>query len=67
MSKIKLADAQLIGFAHASKGYRIEDLAELMGLKKSEWLKLREDQYLKESDKEALDAYFNIKKKKLTK
>lgn len=62
MSRLKLADAQLTGFAHASKGYRIEDLADSMGLKKSEWLKLREEVFLKDSDKKALDSFFNIKK-----
>ena len=60
MSMIKLAEAQLTGFAHASKGYGVKDLARSMNLTKREWLKLRETIYLKKSDKEGLDALFSI-------
>jgi plasmid maintenance system antidote protein VapI len=60
-SQLRLAEAQLIGFVHASKGYGINELAEAMGLTKSEWLKLRSHIDLKPSDKEALDKKFNFK------
>lgn len=60
MSMIKLAEAQLLGFAHASKGYSIKDLAQAMGLSKKEWLKLRHSIDLKPSDKAELDAMFSI-------
>ena len=60
MSMIKLAEAQLTGFAHASKGYSIKDLAHSMNLTKREWLKLREKIDLKKPDKEDLDTLFSI-------
>ena len=62
MSLIKIAEAQLIGFAHASKGYSIKSLAESMGLTKTEWKKLRESTIdLKPSDIQDLDDFFKIK------
>ncbi len=61
MSQIKLAEAQLIGFAHASKGHSIKDLAESMGLKKSEWIKLRSKDDLKSLDRQDLDNHFQEK------
>jgi len=60
MSMIKLAAAQLTGFAHASKGYSVKDLARSMNLTKSEWSKLRDSIDLKQSDKDDLDAMFSI-------
>lgn len=59
MSQLKLAEAQLIGFAHASEGYNINDLAESMALTKKEWLKLRDSVKLKPLDKADLDKKFN--------
>ena len=52
------AEAQLVGFAHASKGFTIESLAVGMGLTKNEWVKLRNDVYLKASDKDDLNQKF---------
>lgn len=60
MSMIKLAEAQMIGFAHASKGYSIKDLARAMNLTKREWIKIRESVDLKQSDKDDLDDMFSI-------
>ena len=61
MSQLKLAEAQIIGFAHASRGFAIKDLAESMGLTKREWLKIRDTVDLKELDKADLDEMFEIK------
>ena len=59
MSKqLELAEAQLLGFAHASKGFDIKDLADSMGLKSSEWNKLRDKVDLKPLDKEDLDEKY---------
>lgn len=57
---IKLAEAQLLGYAHASKGYSVKDLARSMNLTKKEWMKIRDSIGLKQSDKEDLDAMFKI-------
>ena len=56
------AEAQLIGFAHASRGYSIKALAGAMGLTKNEWVKLRNNVFLKESDKVDLDQKFYLNK-----
>lgn len=61
MSQLELADAQLTGFAHASQGFGILELAESMGLTKKEWIKLRETSGLKDLDKKDLDDKFGIK------
>lgn len=61
MSQIKLAEAQLIGFAHASKGFNIIDLADSMALTKKEWLKLRDRVHLKPLDKADLDEKYGVK------
>ncbi len=60
MSMVKLAEAQMIGFAHASKGYSVKDLARSMNLTKKEWMKIRDSIDLKQSDKADLDAMFSI-------
>lgn len=60
MSQIKLAEAQLIGFAHASKGFTIKDLANSMGLTKREWLKIRDSVDLKIMDKLELDKKYGV-------
>ena len=52
------AEAQLIGFTHASKGFTINSLADSMGLTKNEWKKLRKYVDLKASDKDDLDQKF---------
>lgn len=57
---IILAEAQLIGFSHCSKGYTIKELANSMGLTKKEWLKLRDSIDLKLLDKTELDEMYKI-------
>jgi len=57
---VKLAEAQMIGFAHASKGYSVKDLARAMNLTKTEWIKIRNSVDLKQSDKDDLDDMFSI-------
>lgn len=57
---IKLAEAQMIGFAHASRGYSVKDLARAMNLTKREWIKIRDSVDLKQSDKDDLDELFSI-------
>ena len=59
-TQLDLAESQLIGFGHASKGYDIKDLANAMGLSKNEWKKLRENKYLKDSDREELDNLYKL-------
>ena len=61
MSQIKLAEQQLTGFAHASKGFTINDLASSMGLTKREWMKLRDVVDLKPLDRADLDEKYGIK------
>ena len=60
MSQIELAEAQFIGYAHASKGYSVKELAESMALTKKEWIKLRDIINLKESDKDDLNKMFGL-------
>lgn len=60
MSQIKMAEMQLIGFGHGSTGYSITALADSMGLKKSEWEKLRDKVPLKTVDKQALDEKYDL-------
>ncbi|MFN3753339.1 hypothetical protein [Flavobacterium sp.] len=60
-SQLKTAEMQLLGFGHASKGFSIESLADAMGLKKSEWMKLRNLDDLKPNDKQSLDDKFQVK------
>ena len=61
MSQIKLAEAQLVGFGHASKGFSVNELAESMGLTKTEWLKLRDSAPLKPLDKVDLNEKYGVK------
>ena len=56
--QIDLAEMQMIGFAHASKGHGIKSLASSMGLTKSEWGRLKARVNLKEIDVIELDEYF---------
>ncbi len=57
------ADQQLIGFAHARRGYQINSLAEEMGLTKKEWEVLKKDflvlYYLTDEEVQDLEDYFN--------
>ncbi len=62
--QIDLAEAQFIGFHHGKSGFSARKLAESMGLKKSEWLQIREQLSMTESDKEEVDALFFKKSKK---
>ncbi len=57
-NQLDVATAQFLGFNHARKGYSIKELATGMGLKKSEWLKIREDLYFTDLEKEEIDSLF---------
>lgn len=61
--QIKLAEAQLTGYADASRGSSIEDHADSMGLTKKEWitLKKRGMVFLRPLDVKSLDEKFGIK------
>jgi hypothetical protein len=61
MSQIKLAEAQLLGYAHGTKGFSIKQLTDAMGLTKREWLKLRDETTLKPTDKQDLDDLYGVK------
>lgn len=56
--QLELAEQQLIGFAHASAGHSIVQLAEAMGLTEREWASPKDRVRLKASDERDLDAYF---------
>lgn len=57
-NQLQLAEAQFLGFHHGVRGYSIKELASSMGLKKSEWVKIRETLPIKESEKEEVDSLF---------
>ncbi len=59
--QLELAIAQFTGWHHAKmNGDRILDLVQSMGLKRSEWTKIRPDvSWLNEVDKQEIDEYFN--------
>lgn len=60
-NKLQLAEAQFIGFQYGKHGYSIKELVQSMGLKKAEWIKIRESIVLNVRDIEEVDAYFKIK------
>lgn len=55
---LELAQQQFVGYQHGVAGHGIESLAEGMGLTAEEWAALRETSGLSDSDKQALDRYF---------
>jgi hypothetical protein len=57
-NKLELAQAQFIGFHHGSRGFSVKELAQSMGLKKSEWLKIRGSSALSDRDKDEVDLIF---------
>jgi hypothetical protein len=59
-SQLQLAEAQFLGYRHAESGYSAKSLAQEMGLKKSEWKKIRDKIDLKEFDKQEIDELFII-------
>jgi hypothetical protein len=65
-NKLDLADASLIGYAHASKGYSLKSLIQTIGMTKSEWVKWKEKYptkgYFKNDDIQELEEYFKVKK-----
>lgn len=61
--QIDIAEAQLRGWAHAAHGYSLKDLVESMGLKKSEWIILKETNILNSDEKQEVDEYFEKQKK----
>jgi len=65
--EIEKAESQLLGFKHGQSGYDLLSLVESMGLTKQEWKILKKDYalgYMSERDKERVDKFFGIKKKK---
>ena len=56
-----IANAQLTGFAHASKGYNVVDLVESMALTFDEYGALRPELTLKACDIDELDKHFKLK------
>lgn len=60
-SQRDLAIAQFIGFHHG-RDNQIIPLVDCMGLKKSEWLKIREKEsfLFTENEKKEIDEYFKI-------
>lgn len=61
-TQLELAEAQFTGFHHGKRGYSVKELADGMGLKKSEWLKIREHLPITEQEKEEVDTIFKILK-----
>ena len=59
-TQLQLAEAQFTGFHHGVRGYSVKELAQGMGLKKSEWLKIRETLPITEGEKEEVDTLFNL-------
>lgn len=57
-TQLDLARAQFDGYSHAFRGFSAKKLAEAMGLKKSEWKKLRDKVDLQEWDKREIDELF---------
>ena len=57
-NQLQLAEAQFLGFHHGVRGYSVKELANSMGLKKSEWLKIRETLPITESEKKEVDSLF---------
>ena len=60
-NQLQIAEAQFIGFHHGNRGYSVKELASAMGLKKSEWLKIRETLPLSTSEKQDVDDLFETK------
>lgn len=60
-NKKDLAEAQFVGFQHGKHGYSVKELVQSMGLKKSEWLDIREHITLSVSDMQDVDNYFKLK------
>jgi len=58
-TKLELAQAQFIGFSHASKGNSLLNLTRIMGLSKAEWLKIRLTSSLNLGEIEEVDYYFD--------
>lgn len=59
-TKLDLANAQLLGYYHAKRGYSILSLINSMGLTKGEWEKIKkyELDYMNRIDIEEIDDYF---------
>ena len=56
--QVELANAQLIGFGHASKGYSIKELAEAMAMTAEECELLLDNPYLTDAQKAELGSCF---------
>lgn len=64
-NQLQLAEAQFIGFHHGKHGFTIKELAKSMGLKKSEWIKIRESCGLSDSEMEEVDELFIQERRKI--
>lgn len=58
-NKLDLAIMQIVGYTHGKQGYSMKILIESMGLKKSEYLKIRDK--LSNAEKKEIDDLLNIK------
>lgn len=58
-TKLDLARAQFDGYYHAHRGYSLKSLVESMGLKKTEWEKLRSLVPLNNEEIKAIDYYLD--------
>jgi len=55
------AEQQLLGYAHAKRGFDLISLVEAMALKKNEWETIKEDyglSYLNEKEIKEIDNHF---------
>jgi hypothetical protein len=66
-NQLDLAEAQLLGYSHCKKGYSLIDLVISMGLKISEWEKIKKEypQSLSDDDIKEVDIHFERGKKKI--
>lgn len=63
ISTLDLADAQLIGFAHARRGLGVLSMIESMGLTREEWIEWKSKyttSYLTPSEIQEIDSYFKV-------
>lgn len=65
-TKIDLAEQQLLGYAHAKRGYSLIDLITSMGLTIKEWEVIKKDypNYLNEDETAEIEDYFESQKAK---
>lgn len=66
-TQLQLAEAQFIGFCQGQSDARIVDMVSSMGLKESEWNKIKAEKpyFLREKDIISIDEYFLKRKSKI--